>query len=114
MGRYKFSCRKKEWKTFEKNNRNIALNILSVPYNQEDIITQYKSKYNFKRKNQVVLLMITGNKRKWHYLALKTFSTGKGYMDPKKSISKLFRRFSSKHDSDFYCMGCLKKYIKET
>ena len=31
-------------------------------------------------------------------------------MEPRKSISKLFRRFSSKHDGDFYCLGCLHSY----
>ena len=41
-----FPAGEKEWKTFERKNRNIALNILSVPYNKEDIVTQYKSKYN--------------------------------------------------------------------
>ena len=39
----------------------------------------YKSKYNRKRKDQVVLLMINDNKQsneidKWHYIALKSDS----------------------------------------
>ena len=46
--------------------------------------------------------MITDNKGKWHYLALKSEPTDKGYMQPYKSISKLFRRYSSKHDGNFY------------
>ena len=33
-----------------------------------------KSKYNFKRENQVILLMVTYGK-KWHYLAVKKYST---------------------------------------
>ena len=66
-----FPAGKKEWKTFERNNRNIALNILSVPYNKKDIVTQYKSKYNHKRKNQVTLLMITDNKRKMALFSTK-------------------------------------------
>ena len=41
-----FPAAEKEWKTFERKNHNIALNILSVPYNKEDIVMQYKSKYN--------------------------------------------------------------------
>ena len=32
----------------------------------------YKLKYNRKRKNQVVLLMITDSE-KWHYIALKKY-----------------------------------------
>ena len=31
----------------------------------------YKSEYNFKRENQVILLLITDGE-KWHYLAVKT------------------------------------------
>ena len=49
----------KDWKKFEQNNKTIALNILCVPHNTKTINLAYKSKYNRKRKNQVVLLMIT-------------------------------------------------------
>ena len=61
----------KDFKKFELNNKSIALNILFVPYNTEKIRLTYKSKYNFKRENQVILLMITDGK-KWHYLAVKS------------------------------------------
>ena len=77
---------KKEWKIFEKNNEDIALNVLSVPYNKEKIEIQYRSKYNRKRKNQVAILMITDNKNTYHYLALKSISTDNDYMKPTKSI----------------------------
>ena len=53
----------KDWKRFEKNNKTIALNILSVPHDEKTINLAYKSKYNCKRKNQVVLLMITDGKK---------------------------------------------------
>ena len=33
----------------------------------------YKAKYNLKRENQVILLMIADGET-WHYLALKKFS----------------------------------------
>ena len=39
----------------------------------EEIRLGYKSKYNLKHKNQVILLIITDGK-KWHYLALKSLS----------------------------------------
>ena len=52
----------KDWKKFEQNNDTIALNILYVPPNTKTINLAYKSKYNCKRKNQVVLLMITDDK----------------------------------------------------
>ena len=60
----------KDWKMFELNNRLVALNILFMPYNTEKIRLAYKSKHNFKRQNQIILLMITDGK-KWHYLAVK-------------------------------------------
>ena len=67
----------RDWEKFERNNRNIALNILYVPPSTEEINIAYKSKYNRKRKNQVALLMITDNNQentedKWHYIALKS------------------------------------------
>ena len=43
----------------ELNYKSIALNILFVSYNTENIIPAYKSKHNFKRESQVILLMIT-------------------------------------------------------
>ena len=41
-----FPARVKDWKKFERNNKTIALNILSVPHNKETINLEYKSKYN--------------------------------------------------------------------
>ena len=62
-----FPSHKKDWNEFEKDNK-IALNILYVLYNTAEIRHAYKSKYNLKRENQVILLIITDGK-KWHYLA---------------------------------------------
>ena len=64
---------KKDLKKFESNNKTIAFNILYVPHNTKEIKHAYKSKYNLKRENQVILLMITGGK-KWHYIAVKSLS----------------------------------------
>ena len=67
----------------------------------------YISKYNNKRENKVILLMITDGKRsdrveKYHYLAVKTFST-------------LLKGITSNHDGDFYCLNCFLSYrTKET
>ena len=57
-----FPSRQKDWKKFEQNNKTITRNILFVPHNTETIRIAYKSKYNRKRENQVVLLMITEGK----------------------------------------------------
>ena len=70
MGRHSFPAGMKDWKKFEKNNKTIALDVLFIPNNEKTINLAYKSKYNCKRRNQVVLLMIT-NGEKWHYLARK-------------------------------------------
>ena len=65
-----FPSHKKDWKKFERNNKAIVLNILYLPYNSEKIRPEYVSKHNLKRKNQVILLMVTDGK-KWHNLAVK-------------------------------------------
>ena len=52
----------KDWGRFERNNKDIALNILSAP-SKEKINIIYKSKCNRKRKNQVILLLITNNEQ---------------------------------------------------
>ena len=67
-----------------------------MPYNTEKIRLAYKSKHNFKRENQVILLMITDGK-KWHYLAVK-------------SLSALLRGITSNHNGDFYCLNCFHSY----
>ena len=67
----KFPSRKEDWKKFEQNNKEIALNVLFVPHNKNDIEPAYTSKYNYRRKKQVVLLMITDKNNRCHYLAVK-------------------------------------------
>ena len=52
-----------KWKMFGSNNKSIALNILYGPYNTKKIRHAYKSKYNLKRENQAILLMITDGKK---------------------------------------------------
>ena len=41
-----FPAAKKDWNKFEVNNKNVALNILYVPFNTKKIEIAYKSKYN--------------------------------------------------------------------
>ena len=95
----------KGWKKFERNNKAIALKILSIPQNTKTINRAYKSKYNRKRENQVVLLMIT-NGEKWHYIALKSVHTAGGFNRPIRSLSRLFRGITENNKGDFYCLGC--------
>ena len=89
----------KDSEKFEQNNKTIALNILFVPYNTKTIRVAYKSEYNHKCKNQVILLMITdGNK--WHYIAVS-------------KLSALLKGKSSNHIGDFYCLNCFNSYSTE-
>ena len=108
----------KDWEKFEQNNKTIAINILYVSPNTKTINLAYKSKYNSKRKNQVVLLMITNGKQsdeidKWHYIALygiKIVPTGNGFNCPIRSLLRLFRGITSNNNGDFYCLGCLHSF----
>ena len=86
-----------DWKQFEQNNKEIALNVLFVPHNKKEIEPAYTSKYNYKRKKQVILLMITDKNNRWHYLAVK-------------SLSALFRGITSSNNEDFYCLNCFHSY----
>ena len=72
------------------------MNTLFVPHNTKTISLAYKSKYNHKRKNQVILLMIT-DCTKWHYLA-------------GRSLPALLRGITSKNNGDFYCLNCFHSY----
>ena len=58
-----------------------------MSYGTENIRLASKSKYNTKRENPVILLMITDGK-KWHYLAVK-------------SLSALLKGITSNHKGDF-------------
>ena len=62
-----FPSQQEDCEKFEANNESYALNVLYVPHNTEHF---YKSKFNFTREHEVILLMIT-DRQKWHYLAVK-------------------------------------------
>ena len=50
-----FSSHQTDCGNFEQNNISIPLNVLFVSYNSEKIKLAYKSRYNSKRKNHVIL-----------------------------------------------------------
>ena len=68
-----YSSHQRDWKKFEQENTSIALNVLFVPHNSEEIKLAYKSNYN-KCKNQVILLMIRNEANKYYYFAVKNLS----------------------------------------
>ena len=85
--RIDFPSHSKDWKKFEQDNKTIALNILFAPYNTKQISHAHISKYNYKQYNQVILLMITDDK-KWHYLAIKILPTFKEKRKKRFNLAK--------------------------
>ena len=60
-------------------------------------IQRNSSKYDEKRENNVILLMITDGK-KWHYLPVKSLAAA------------LLRGITSNHKKGFYCLNCFLSY----
>ena len=90
-----FPFNQKDWKKFKSNNKSTALNVLYIPHNTKDIRHTYKSKFNLTRKHEVILLMISDDGEKWHYLCVK-------------KLSALLRGISSNHNGDVCCMNYFK------
>ena len=68
-----FSLYQRDWEEFEQENTSIAINILFVSHNTEEINFAYKSSYN-KCKNQVILLMIIDESYNYYYFDVKNLS----------------------------------------
>ena len=73
----------RDWEEFEQNNTLIFLNILFLSYNNEKIKLAYKSNYN-RRKNQVILLMINYEANNCYYFAVKNRQNSLGWLKSKK------------------------------
>ena len=96
-----FSSNQKDWKKFESNNKSLALNIMYIPHNTEDIRHAYKSKFSLTKEHQVILLMISDDGEKWHYLCVK-------------KLSALLRGISSNNNEDVYCVNCFKSFRRKS
>ena len=68
-----FLSHQRDWGKFEQENNYIALNILFLLQNTEEVKLAYKSIYN-KRKNQVILLMINDESNNCYYFTVKNLS----------------------------------------
>ena len=66
-----FSSHQRYWEEFEQNNTSIVFNVLFVSHGSKEIKLAYKSKYNYKRKNQVILLMINDEAKNCYCFAVK-------------------------------------------
>ena len=82
----------KDWGRFEKNNKNIALNIFSAYESRKEINNIRVSKFNRNRRHKVVLL-IPRDGDKWHFTCVR-------------NESRLFRNVFSSNNGDFYCLNC--------
>ena len=73
------------WENFEQENNSIAINVLFVSHNSEEIKLTYKSSYN-KRKDQVILLMSNDEGNNYYYFATKNLSelNSLGWLQSKK------------------------------
>ena len=67
-----------------------------MPCNTAKIRHAYKFKHNLRLEKQVIVLMITNDGEKWHYLAVE-------------SLCALLRGITSKH-GEFYCSNCFRTY----
>ena len=65
-----FSSYQRDWEEYEQENTSITLNILFVSHNSDEVKLVYKSIYN-KRKTQVILVMINDEANNCYYFAVK-------------------------------------------
>ena len=82
-----FPPQEQDHKSFEMNNKSIALSILQV--NEQKISHLYNSKFNKTRENKIILLMIVDNEKQ-HYLN-----------------ALLKKQYAC---SENYCINCLKPF----
>ena len=82
---------------FEKNNPDIAVNVLFSKKKNQNIYTAQRSERNVKCKKQVNLLMIVDGEKR-HYTAIK-------------NISRLLSKLNGKTQHAYhYCMNCLNGF----
>ena len=68
-----FSLHKRDLENFEHNNESIALNILFLSKDSEEVTLLYKSEYNLGRENKVLWLIINDDdNEKYYYFAVKS------------------------------------------
>ena len=110
-----FPANKHDYKTFEKNNDTIALDIFYILFNEEDILPEYVSKHNFNRDVPILLLKITDGDGKWHFLGLKSYKVDENdCMNSHKRFSGLMRGISSSVHESYYCLGCFHSYRSQS
>ena len=70
--KYSYPLKRHDWKTFEKNNPTIALNISHI--REKETSPAYKSKFNSNCEKQTFILMIPNEEKEgWHSLPVKKY-----------------------------------------
>ena len=105
-----FPASYEDYATFERLNSDVALNILYVPFNEQNVCPDQISNRNFDKIDQVILLKVNDGKGKWHFLALPSDLDEDGVKRPYKSFSRLMEGISSNNHGDFYCLGCFSSF----
>ena len=83
----KYPSKLDDWKTFQKNNSTIALNVSYIK--EKETHPVYISKHSSTSEKQTILLMIPNKEKEdWHYFTVK-------------KLSALL------HGITFYCLNCL-------
>ena len=82
-----FSSYQRDWEEFEQKNTLVALNILFVSFNNEEIKLSYKLNHN-KHKNLAILLIIHDEANSCYHFVVKTFLelNSLGWLRGKKEV----------------------------
>ena len=105
-----FPASYEDYEAFERLNSDVALNILYIPFEEENVLPEYILNRNFDKKDQVILLKISDGKGKWHFLALPSDLDEDGVKRPYKSLARLMEGISSNSHENYYCLGCLHSF----
>ena len=109
-----FPASYEDYTTFERLNSDVALNVLYVPFEEQNVCPEDISNRKFDIKDQIILLKISDEKGKWHFLALPSILDEDGVKRPYKSFSRLMEGISSNNHGDFYCLGCFSSFRTKT
>ena len=109
-----FPASYEDYEAFERLNSDVALNILYIPFEEENVLPEYILNRNFDKKDQVILLKISDGKGKWHFLALPSDLDEDGVKRPYKSLARLMEGISSNSHENYYCLGSFHSFRTET
>ena len=95
-----FLSHQRYWENFEQENNSIAINVLFVSHNSEEIKLAYKSSYD-KRTNQVILLTINDEANNYYYFAIKNLSELNSLAWLRGKIEAIINNNNNNNNNDF-------------